>query len=157
MIKYPEVKESSQRIVTVLSQLYKLGVVDFDYSDSIKLYCEVIPDDKEYLKVKVWLTEQNQLSIYEDINGGLEHRDFVSDMAKYLEIVGELNLGDLKIERWDHKSKEYQLDKGAIENNCFTCYYRTRRGYCNLLKSWHPRKEGNSACAYWIKVKELVI
>ncbi|TDX52198.1 hypothetical protein [Orenia marismortui] len=157
MIKYPKVKESVQRIITILGKLYNLSVVDLDYSESIKLYCEIIPQDKKHLKIKVWLTEENQLSIYEDINGGLEHKEYVSDMARYLEIVGKLDLGEIRIEKWDHKAKKYKIDKEILKNNCFACYYRTQRGFCDLLQNWHPRKESNSACAYWTKREELVI
>ena len=157
MINYPKVNDSGQRIVSILAKWYQLGTVELNYSDSIALYCEVIPEDKKYLKVKIWLTKENQFSIYEDIEGGLEHRDFVKDMAKYLEIIDDLDLGEVRIEKWDGKAKEYKLNRGDLDKNCFGCYYRSHRGYCDLLENWHPKKENNDSCVYWTSRDESVV
>ncbi len=157
MIKYPKVRESTQRILTMLSQLYQLSVVDLDYSPSIKLYCEIIPQNEKHLKIKVWLTEEDQFLIYEDINGGLEHQQFVTDISQYLEVGGNLDLGELRLEKWDHESIKHDLTQKEVDNNCFSCQYRNPNGFCTLLNNYHPRKENNLACAYWDQRDGLVI
>ena len=151
MIKYPKINNSARKVAIVLASWYNLGKVMLDYSEFVKLYCEIIPEDKKYLTVKLRMTVEDKLSIYEDINGGLEHRDFVRDIAKYLESKEELDLGEVRVERWDRKEREYKLNDQFQEKSCFNCQYRSKRGYCNLLKSCHPKKKDNLACKAWTK------
>ncbi|WP_027339175.1 hypothetical protein [Halonatronum saccharophilum] len=157
MIKYPKINESVQRIVTILAKWFNLIMVDFDYSESINVYCEIAPKGNDYLKVRVWINKEDQLLIYEDINGGLEHKEFVMDIAKYLEVVGGLDLGEKRIEKWDNKIKEHKVEGKASEANCFECCFRMNRGFCDLLNNWQPRKEDNRPCEYWTKREENAI
>ncbi len=154
MIEYPKINTTARKIAIAIASWYNLGRVNLDYSDSVKLYCEIIPKDRNYLKVRLRITVEDRLSIYEDINGGLEHRGFVKDIAKYLESINDLDLGEIRVESWGRKERKYKLDNEFNEKNCFNCKYRSKRGFCNLLGSWYPKKNNNIACEEWVRRKD---